>query len=321
MRKNIVIRFLLSSLATLTIFSCGDDDPNTSIATSLEKFPVAMTTTAMVISEADAGEYTFDFTLSDKQINDIEITVGVGSSTTATEGVDFELVTHDVELIAFEGLNGFSVEVEVFEDFDKELGDEEIYLTFTTVDPSGVELSETKVITIEDSGLQKDLSFALSWLLDEPAVLGADGTEDCDLDFDMTIQTQGTDPYDEDLIGFELASAACPEGGRMFVSDMVDGQVYDIYLMIYGPDTNYGDLGTVSVNIDFSRLNSEFAGTYALESAFIFPFTAAGEAYVIGTIEINGDVMTLKDGDGDIVDEGLRAERPVVIATNLNKPR
>ncbi len=321
MRKNIFKRLLLFSIVALTIFSCGDEDSNTSVVSSFEKYPVTMVTSPTVVSETDDGVYTFDFTLDDRQINDIHITVGVGSATTATEGVDFDLLTHDVDLLAFEGQDGFSVEVEVYEDFDAELGDEEIYLTFTSVDPSGIELSETKVITIEDSGLQKDLSFGLSWTFVNPEVLLADGKEPCDLDMDLTIQLPGGAPYDDDILGYELATGACPEGGRGFVSDMVDGVVYEIWVLIYGPDgVSYGDLGIVNVYIDFSRLDSDFKGTYSLEEAFIFPFLTGGEGYIVGTLEKNGDVLTLKDSDGEIVGEGLRVDKPVLKASNFSKP-
>ncbi len=307
MRNNILRRLLLFSIAALTIFSC-EEASNTSVITAFEKYTVTMLTAPSVVSEVDAAVYTFDFTLDDKQINDTHITIGVGSSSTATEGVDFDLVTHDVELLAFQGQDGFSVDVEVYEDFEVEAGDEEIYLTFTSVDPNGIELSETKVITIEDSGLLPQpgptIDFTLRWEFDDPLLAMLDP---CDIvnDFDMTIQTAGGAPYDDDLLGFTMATLACPQVGTLTVDDMTDGEVYEVLVLIYA-GIDLGDFDhAITVYLDFEREISAFNGTVSITG---FDATMPGNYGVIFTIERNGNVVTLKDAvSGVIFGEGLLA--------------
>jgi hypothetical protein len=47
--------------------------------------------------------------------------VGVGSNSTAVEGEDFELSTHTIDLDAFQGQDGFSIDIHVLEDFEPEV--------------------------------------------------------------------------------------------------------------------------------------------------------------------------------------------------------
>ena len=69
--------------------------------------------------------YTFDFAIDgEKQINPIDLEVGVAANSTATEGVDFELSAHEFSFDAFEGQDGFSLDITVLQDFEIEDGDE-----------------------------------------------------------------------------------------------------------------------------------------------------------------------------------------------------
>jgi len=324
---NILTRLMVSGTLAMAIVSCTEPEGNNSVVTGFA--PVAVTidagTPAIVVSEADAGTYTFDFALdAETQVTDITLVIGSGAESTATEGEDFTIDTHEIDLAAFEGKDGFSVDVTVIEDYNAEAGDEDIYLTFTTTSPSGVETSTTKVITIEDSGLQKDLTFALTWELATPEIPVADGTEACDLDFDMTIQLPGGDLYDDDLLEYQAAGSHCPEGGRMFVSDMTEGVLYEIWVYAYGPEVNYGDFGWIDISIDFSRLDSDFVGTYSLSGAEETGFGTwiDGDGYggVVGYIELNAGVLTLYDWDGNILGEGLRADKPMLKTYNVKKP-
>lgn len=155
MKINKLYMFLLSALSlSLTVVSC-DDEASAEKSTIMwfESYPVTMTSPALTVSEDDADTYTLDFALDDRQITPVHLEIHVGEASTATEGEDFELITHDVELLALEGREGFSIELEVLDDMVADEGDETIYLTFTSTLPSGVQTSETLAITIQDSDL------------------------------------------------------------------------------------------------------------------------------------------------------------------------
>jgi len=155
MRKNILTKLLLGAFASLAIISCEEDFETTSQVTSFKQFDAEIAGgSALVISECDAGTYTVDFAFSgEAQNTDIHVEIAIGPGTTAKEHVDFDLLTHDFSLLAYEGQDGFSVDLEIYEDFSEDdAATEDIFLTFTSTDPSGVSRTEVKVITIEDSG-------------------------------------------------------------------------------------------------------------------------------------------------------------------------
>lgn len=155
---------MLLSVFTLVIVSCEDNSIN-SVITSFEKFPIESDTAPMVVPE-DEETYTFSFSLDERQITDTHLIVEVGSSSTATEGVDFQLETHDIDLAAFEGREGFGVDITVLEDYEIETEDEKIYLTFKSDAPSGLEVNETLVLTIQGNVVGADLPVELSWSSD-----------------------------------------------------------------------------------------------------------------------------------------------------------
>ena len=299
--RNIKIFRLLLAIFALTIGSCETiEDPDSTI-TSFEKFPVTTTSTAVVAPEADEGTYTFEFAMDERQITDLVLHVEVGSSSTAEEGVDFELSTHDIEIPAFAGQDGFSVDVTVLEDFEAEGEDETIYLTFTTTTPSGVEPAEVLVATINDSGLTPPVTmdFTLSWAFDDPLL--APGTCDVGMDLDMTFQTQGSAPYDDDLLEFATSTGACPETGTLTLDVMDDGVVYDVWIMIYA-GFDYGDASAMTVSIGYEKSDGALSGTFDI--AGVFDSTMEEEAGIIGTIQRDGDVVTMKDLNGDVVGTG-----------------
>lgn len=304
MRNIKIFRLLLVVIFAMAIGSCDTTEDPDSVITSFEKFPVTSETPAVVAPEADEETYTFDFKLDNRQITDMLIHVGVGETSTAKEGVDFELSVHEIDLAAFEGQDGFSIDITVLEDFVPDEGDEKIYLTFTSDVPSGIDPAEILIATINDSGLSpqpgETVAFTLRWEFSDPALAS---TDICDLgmDLDMTFQTAGTDPYDDDLLEFATSTVACPEEGDLVVADMNDGEVYDVWVMIYA-GIDYGDLSGMTVFIDYERENSDFSGTVAIEGVFDSRMEEDGGIFL--TIERNGDVLTLKDGDGEVVGEG-----------------
>jgi len=140
-------KLLLLSFLAVAIVSCEDAE-NTSVVTTFEKYPVTNAAAPIELAEFSSNTYTFDFSTDERQITDIHLQIEVGSSSTATEGEDFILETHSVDLLAFGGQEGFTVNITVLDDVEPE-GDETIYLKFSSEDPSGVDETEALVLTIK----------------------------------------------------------------------------------------------------------------------------------------------------------------------------
>lgn len=324
MRSIKIYKLLLTCVFALTILSCDTSDETDSVITRFSKFPVTTTTTSVVAPEEDEETYTFNFTMDGtKQVNPIVLEVLVGSNSTAEEGVDFELSTHEIELDAFEGQDGFDIDITVLQDFEIEPGaNETIYLTFKTVDPSGVDDSQVLVVTIDDSGLLpqpgETADFALSWNFTDEVLAGENICDyTANLDLDVTIQTAGTDPYDDDLMDYAASTAVCIEQGTVDITSMVDGEVYDIWVFIYG-DVDYGDLSALTVSLSYTRENTDFDGFLEVED--VFDTRQEEDGAIIGTLQRNGNVLTLKDADGDVVAQGRVSGKRIQMIHNVKKP-
>jgi len=302
-----IYTLLIAGGIAFSISSCdeGSADAGDSIISSFETYGVTTDHEALTVAEEDEDVIIFKVALdAEKQVQDLTLHVSVDPSSTATEDVDFEIEAHDIDVPAFGGQDSVEIEVHILEDLTKEDGDETIVLNISTEDPTGVVATNVEVATIEDSGIQ-GVEFTLRWEFAD-ANINAD-YDICDMsDVDLTIQTQGTDPYDDDLLGFDAASLACPEGGVMSMGDMVDGEVYDIWVLLYGDaDKDFGDFGAVNVYIDYDKIGTPVHGTLAIEDVFDISMGGAGAPFF--TIERNGDVLTIKDSDGNIVAEGRTA--------------
>jgi hypothetical protein len=296
------INILMGAVLALSFSSCEKEIDSESTVTQFPQYTaVPELATAPVVSECNAGVVTVRFTLNEKQINDVVLEVLAGESSIATEGVDFDLITHEIEIPAFAGQDTFSVDLEIYEDFEMESGAAEpIALTFRSVDPSGLVPSDIVVATIEDSGFDatpgETADFELNWEY-------ADGLagDPCNNDIDLTFQAADeTDPYAaEDLLGYGAASTACPEVATLTIGDMNEGEVYNIWIVAWGDDAVARDL---TISIDYTRESSTLDGT--LTSAGVFDSAMSGDAAIIGTIEKNCNVVTIKDPDGNVVSEG-----------------
>lgn len=311
-------RLLLSAIAALTVFSCEEESSSKSYITSFEKYEITTSASPVTIDEAviddDADTVSFVFVTNDKQISEVHLTVDLGSSTTATEGVDFDLLTHDVELLAYEGQDGFIIPIVVYEDYEPGEEDEEIYLTFTSTDPSGVEVTETKVVTIKDSGLTQPLEIAMSW--DSEFEFGGESYTLCDfLDLDFYL-------YDEDgdeVTGYSGATGDCPETFSLG-ADAPDG-VYEIWVNFWDRyafedelcEDEFGNLYEclgpfeVPVSITFTRGDNEKVIEYASLTGTNSPVwyrvdgvdTNPYEEYYVATIEVSDGVFSFYDIDGE----------------------
>lgn len=322
-----MIRLLLSATMALTIFSCEEESSSTSYITSFEKYTVTTATPAVTIDEAVISEgadtVIFVFEIDDRQDTDVDLSVSVGSSSTATEGVDFDLLTHDVELLAYQGQDGFSIPIVVYEDLERENEDEVIYLTFTTAHPSGVEVAETKVVTIEDSGID-GVGLELTW--DFASSVPTDATDGdltpCDFDVDLTIAIQDGSPYTDDVLDNAMASSTCGEQGRLSLAALEEGEVYEVWFIVYGPgaDMDFGDFAGLNLHLSYDRKDSDLAGTYDLTEVFDVYAGDTGVGGVFLTIERNGDIVTIKDADGEVVNEGRVSSKSTSVLQNVIKP-
>jgi hypothetical protein len=311
MEKNILNRFLLVGIFALTIGSCDEKEDPSSVITSFDKFPVTLSSAPVVTAEADEDVLVFNFKLDPaKQLTDMHIEIGVGSSSTATEGEDFELGSHEVDVEAFAGQDGFDVEIHILEDFVDEPGNETIYLTFNTVVPSGLEKSEVLAVTIQDSNQiplpSDEIHITADWsALDFPI----EGFSGCDLaDIDIYITDAG---ITTDFASSAGATAACPEAVTVDLAAEGNGTylvIADLWDLAY---TDLGELGPVEIPINLTFERGMTAGdevtTFQLDQVTDIITTddpvGAPSGFVtfkvLAEIEYQDGVYTIIDPDGN----------------------
>jgi hypothetical protein len=186
MRNIKIFKLLLISILALTIGACDKEEDPASIIQSFEPYTPALdaTTPAVTANEEEGETYTFHFTLDDRQVTDVHMAIAVGPSTTAEEGVDFDLLTHEVDFPALGGQEGFDVELVIYPDYDLE-DQEEIFLTFSTETPTGVDDTETLVVTLEDAPICE---------YDFATIVGEAGG------IDITMDLIPQDPYPSEVV-------------------------------------------------------------------------------------------------------------------------
>lgn len=294
----------MALLLPLFMACSEDNDTNSTVSQFQTWSPVLDSNTpAVVADEVDGDTYTFTFFTDAKQFMDASLVVGVGASSTAVEGVDFELSTHEIDLLAFEGNDGFDVSIELLQDFVAGEDDETIYLTFTTDLPTGAVSSEVLALTIRDSDVASAdfIDFSLTWDFDNDEMLEFVGAESiCDVinDLDFGVYADGLFPYNgtNDLLHYQMSSGACPaEVGTIDMNEMVDGTAYVFWIIFYG-GVDYGDLGTMTSTLEFNRPGTTLSGaltTSGWNSAdgfnYLTPYYMVKE----------GDVVTIYDIDTD----------------------
>lgn len=313
MKIYTTLRAVMLGFFVTMALSCDNSDESSSVITKFEEFPLVIETAA-VTSAAEGDTLTFQFSFDNRQINDVHIVVGVGEESTAVEDVDFALITHDIELDAFEGMEGFSLDVAVLQDGEIEEGDEEtVYLTFTSEDPSGFQKTEFLALSIKDSGLLPQpadaVDFTLRWEFANTS-LGED-FEVCTVikDLDLTIQPEGDPIYGAgDAFGYEAATLNCPESGTLTVSSLVDGAIYEGWVAIYA-GLELGDFDELNVYVDYSRENSDFNGTFEIEG--VFDATMEEYGNIMFTLQRNGNELILKDMSNNVISSGRVATEKI----------
>jgi len=308
MKFSKIHTILLGAGLAFAISACEKDAETDSIKQTFAPYSANLATAPVTAAETDEV-HVFTFAFDDTQNTDVALHVSAGPSSTAKEGVDFEILTHDIAVPAFAGQDSFDIEVAVLQDYEDEAGDEMIYLTFTTATPSGVKTEEVLVGTIVDSNElppppANEISLTLRWAFSDPLLASLDpcglANEDGDplIDVDLTVQTEGTGDYEDDLMGYAMASLACPEEGILVFDDMEDNTTYDLDVYFYGgADVEPSDM---TVFIDFASEQLDFNGVVEVPATF----DSNGTSKVVLKISRAGDTITIKTAGGEVLATG-----------------
>jgi hypothetical protein len=283
----------------MALVACKEDDTEVSTITSFDKFSTTLPA-PITVAEADAT-HSINLSFDEKQIMDIHLEVSVAESSTATEGVDFDLSAHEISVASLE--RAATVDIIVHADFEPE-GDETVVLHIEGTDPFGLPLPvESLVLTIRDSIYAT--SVQLGW---EGTFEYAGGTYTlCDnVDIDLFI----TDAGGNFVGGFGGATAACPE--NMAVGGLPDG-TYNIVANLY-ENGLFGapDIDTIPIPLTVVLFKGGVltdANSTLRYSSDDFPQIPVWTAYtpsdpdglanvVVGTIRVSNGTVTLVNPDG-----------------------
>jgi hypothetical protein len=279
--------------------ACKEDDTEVSTITSFDKFSTNLPA-PIVVAEEDAT-HTINLTFDAKQIMDVHLEISVAESSTATEGVDFDLSAHEISVASLE--RSAAVDIIVHADYEPE-GNETVVLHIEGTDPFGLPLPvESLVLTIRDSIYPT--SVQLNW--EGTFEYAGDTYTLCEnADIDLFI-ADGTGAF---VGGFAGASANCPE--NMAVGGLPDG-TYSIVANLY-ENGLFGapDIDTIPIPLTVVlykggvltdanstiRFTSDDFPQVPLWTAYT-PSDPDGAANVIvGTIRVSGGTVTLVNPDG-----------------------
>jgi hypothetical protein len=263
MKKLKIFNLMLTGVFALAVASCDKQEDPDSVITSYAPYSVIPEAGAVGITTAEGDEEVITFKVAldaEKQMNDISLHVTPGASSTAEEGVDFELAAHDFEVPAFGGQDSIEIEVHILQDYEGDEENETIYLTFSTTGPSGVVSEEILVATVVDSDIvplpSPDIVISAAWSeIDFPI----EGFTGCDIaDFDVYVYDE---TLSEEMSGFGGATASCPEEFSLDLSGAPNGTYYVIVdLWDYLEFSDFGELGPVDLPIQTTFSRSMTAG-------------------------------------------------------------
>lgn len=287
----------LLALTFGVLMSCSIEEGPESVIQTFEEFPV-ITENITPMTVTEAGTYTVEIPFDERQIVDVHVTIENGESSTAVEGEDFTLSAHAVDLLALSG--GGSVDITILPDLDPE-GAETIYLTFEGDHPIGSPApQEVLAITITDS-VYLAPQLVLDWsgpIIPFPGEVWQDY-----IDIDLLI----LDGDGNEVSGWVGATAAVPEVATS--NDIPDG-TYDVVANLWanpitgnGLDTEdlpvvltiaLGGVGTTSFNAKDIGLTPVWNGDTPGDPD-------GNDLLTLGTVTVNGNEMTLVDGNGNLV--------------------
>ncbi|HEX5111402.1 MAG TPA: hypothetical protein VFV79_01035 [Saprospiraceae bacterium] len=294
--------WLLAALVITAFVACKDDGTEISTITSFEKFPTEFPA-AITVAEPEGAEetHTITLTFNEAQVMNLHLEVSADESSTATEGVDFDFVSHEIEVLALQ--RKATVEIVVYGDGEPE-GDETIVLHVASTDPYGTPAPASGlVITITNREYPTEV--VASW---EGEYTDSAGVQSlCDnIDIDLFL----LDDQGNFAGGFGGATASCPE--TMAPGSLPDG-TYSIVLNLYGNGA-LGSAGLVESPIHIEvilakpgvlladnstiRYNTKDFPQVPLWTTFT-PSDPDGLANVtVGTVRVSGGKVTLVNPAG-----------------------
>jgi hypothetical protein len=202
MTKNI-FNYLLIGLFLVGFSACTKDETTRSVITNV---PITIASVdADVTIEEQETVITVNFTMGDDQIVDTKVKIAVDPlTTTATEGVDFDLLTSEVSIDAY-GRTG-SFDVQIHGDYLPEGTEIASFIVSGINDPFGANNTKEFKITITDFVDPDKLILTFDWEgLGFYQEVGYSLCENVDLDI-LVLDTDGND-----LGIYDGATAACPE--------------------------------------------------------------------------------------------------------------
>jgi hypothetical protein len=217
--KNI---WLLVVLFGMALVACKDDTTEVSTVTSFEKFSNRVSGSYNCCGTRGAEEtHTVTLTFSGAQVVNLHLVVSAGETSTATEGVDFDFVSHEIEVLALS--RKAAVEIVVYGDDEPE-EDETIVLHVDNTDPYGIPApAEALVITIQNR--EGATGVVVSWDGEYTDSAGVQSL--CDnIDIDLFL----LDDQGAFAGGFGGATGNCPES--MVPGSLPDG-IYSIVVNLY----------------------------------------------------------------------------------------
>lgn len=287
----------LQVLAFGVLMSCSKEEGPESIVQTFETFPV-VTENITAITVTEAGTYTIPIPFDERQIVDVQVSISNGESSTAVEGKDFIISTHTIDLLALSG--GGSVDITVLPDLDPE-DDETIYLTFEGDHPIGSPApQEILAITIKDS-VYLTPQLVLDWSGGIAAFPG-EVWEDY-IDIDMMI----LDGADNEVSGWVGATAAVPE---VATSDNIPDGTFSVVANLWSNPITGNGLDNEDLPIVLTiALGGVGTTSFVAKDIGLTPVwngdtpsdPGGADLLILGTVTVNGNEMTLVDGNGNLV--------------------
>ncbi len=287
-------------LLTLTfglLISCSIEEGPESIVQTFEKFPV-VTENITPITVTEAGTYTIPIPFDERQIVDVHVTISTGESSTAVEGEDFTLSVHAVDLLALSG--GGSVDVTILPDLDPE-GNETIYLTFEGDHPIGSPApQEVLAITIRDSVFVTP-QLILDWSGEIAPFPGAFWEDFVDIDM-LILDGDGNE-----VTGWVAATGAVPE---IATSDDIPDGTYTVVANLWDnpiagnglDDEDFPIVMTIALGgVGTTSFVPKDIGLTPVWNGETPSDPDGNDLLTLGTVTVNGNEMTLVDGNGNLV--------------------
>ncbi|MDZ7606089.1 MAG: hypothetical protein U5K79_11000 [Cyclobacteriaceae bacterium] len=277
------------------LVSCSIEEGPESIVQTFEKFPV-VEEDITPITVTEAGTFTIQIPFDERQIVDVNVSIGSGELSTATEGEDFDLSAHELNLLALSG--GGSIDITIYEDQDIE-ENETIYLTFEGDHPIGSPVAQqVLVITVRDSVYAPQLT--LDWSGPIEAFPGEVWEDYIDIDL-LILDGDGNE-----VSGYAGATADVPE--IVSASQLPDG-IYDVVANLWANPITGNGLSSEVLPIVLSIGNQSGSKGFNAKEIGLTPVwngdTPSDEAgtnlLILGTVTVNGNQMTLTDGKGNLV--------------------